>query len=196
MRDRLALAAVLTGVVVLAACSKGGSGAAPSAAPATVPSPPPAVLTDAQKKALLASLPAAYQAADIDNGEAKFAICKSCHTTAEGGGPMTGPNLWGVFSRKAGTSPGFAYSAGLQALCVTWDAPTIDKWVTNPWGDGPRHQDDLPRHDRCQGSARSGGLSQDRDQPAAIAGALKPPERTISKSGNYFCVRACANHLI
>ncbi len=132
MRDRLALAAVLIGAVTLSACSKGGNGPAPPAAPEAAPGPPAAALTDAQKKALLASLPAAYQGADIDNGEAKFAICKSCHTTAQGAGPMTGPNLWAVFGRKAGTSPGFAYSAGLVALGVTWDAGTIDKWITNP----------------------------------------------------------------
>ena len=45
---------------------------------ATVGAPP--TLTDAQKKALVAQLPAAYQGADLSNGEAKFALCRSCHT--------------------------------------------------------------------------------------------------------------------
>ncbi len=118
--------------LILAACSKGGSQSAPPAEPAAESAAPAATLTAAQKKALLASLPSAYQNADLDNGRAKFAICKSCHTTARGAGPMTGPNLWGVFGRKAGTSPGFAYSDGLKASGITWSAETIDNWIANP----------------------------------------------------------------
>jgi cytochrome c len=114
----------------LLGCSKpaapgdaGGSTTAAAAAPAP---------TDAQKKAILATLPAAYQSADLDNGQAKFATCKSCHTIAQGGDTMVGPNLWGVFGRKAGSLPGFAYSGGMKALGITWDADRINTWITRP----------------------------------------------------------------
>jgi cytochrome c len=121
----------------LVACGKTSSG--DNTAPAMVDngSSPPAVAaapTDAQKKTLLASLPAAYQSADLDNGQAKFALCQTCHTVGKGEVAMVGPNLWGVFGRKAGSAPGFDYSDGLKALGVTWDAPTIDKWISNPRG--------------------------------------------------------------
>ncbi len=89
-------------------------------------------LTDSQKKALVAQLPAAYQAADLSNGEAKFALCRSCHTTAQGGEAMTGPNLWGIFGRKAGSDATFTYSDDLKNAGWTWDADRIDKWITNP----------------------------------------------------------------
>jgi cytochrome c len=126
-------AIVLAASLILAACSKsGGSQSAPPAEPAAESAASAAPLTAAQKKALLANLPSAYQNADLDNGQAKFAICKSCHTTAQGAGPMTGPNLWGVFGRKAGTSPGFAYSDGLKASGITWNPEAIDKWIANP----------------------------------------------------------------
>jgi cytochrome c len=105
-----------------------------SAAPA--PPAPPAP-TDAQKKKALAALPAAYQGADLANGEAKFALCKSCHTTAPAGPDMTGPNLNGVFGRRAGTKPGFAYSDALKVSKITWDAAGIDKWIANPRADIP-----------------------------------------------------------
>ncbi|HVN02115.1 MAG TPA: cytochrome c family protein [Caulobacteraceae bacterium] len=101
----------------------GGQAAAPSA---------PVTLTDAQKKQLVAELPAAYQAADLSNGEAKFAVCRSCHTTAQGGDDMTGPNLWGIFGRKAGSKTGFAYSDDMKNAGWTWDADRLDKWITNP----------------------------------------------------------------
>jgi cytochrome c len=45
---------------------------------------------------------------------------------------MTGPNLWGIFGRKAGSRPGFTYSDDLKNAGWNWDADRIDKWITNP----------------------------------------------------------------
>jgi cytochrome c len=118
--------------LLLAACGKGSPEANGAPVADSGPSTVPAASTDAQKKAILATLPAAYQGADLDNGQAKFALCQSCHTVGKGQAPMVGPNLWGVFGRKAGSEPGFTYSDGMKALGVTWDAPTIDKWISNP----------------------------------------------------------------
>ena len=129
--------AVLTAAALLAACGKPAStDQASTAAP-----PPPATATastaaaapvSAQTKAVLATLPAAYQSADLDNGQAKFALCKSCHSVAKGGGNMVGPNLFGVFGRKAGGVADFSYSDGLKASGVVWDADTINQWIKGP----------------------------------------------------------------
>ncbi|HWF77310.1 MAG TPA: cytochrome c family protein [Caulobacteraceae bacterium] len=120
-------------VLALAACGQPSSNTANTAsASSSAPVGAPPALTDAQTKALIAQLPAAYQSADLSNGEAKFAICRSCHTLPEGGEDMTGPNLWGIFGRKAGSKPGFSYSDELKNAGWTWDADRIDKWITNP----------------------------------------------------------------
>lgn len=87
--------------------------------------------TEAQQ-AILASLPAPYQNADLYNGQAKFALCKACHSVARGAGAALGPNLWGVFGRRSGTAPGYAYSEGLKRLGVTWTARTLNSWIANP----------------------------------------------------------------
>ena len=89
-------------------------------------------MSDEDKKKAQAALPAPYNTADLSNGESKFALCSTCHTTAEGAPNMTGPNLHGVIGRKAASVPGFSYSDVLKATGWTWDAAHIDSWITDP----------------------------------------------------------------
>ena len=132
-RTRVLVLTMGLAALALGACGNGG-GAASNTASETTTAPPAAAptLTDAQKKALIAKLPAAYQSADLANGEAKFAICRSCHSLAQGGEDMTGPNLWGIFGRKAGSKPGYSYSDDMQKAGWTWDAGRLDAWIANP----------------------------------------------------------------
>jgi cytochrome c len=118
MRLSLALSAC---ALVLAGC--GPSQPAPPAQPK---------LTEAQRQAVLASLPAPYNTADLTNGEAKFQLCRSCHTVTEGGPNMTGPNLHGVFGRAAGANPTYKYSDALKGSGMTWDAQHLDAWLSGP----------------------------------------------------------------
>jgi cytochrome c len=130
---RVGAGVAAAGVLALAlmGCGPSGGGGASSGGPAPAPAAP-AALTDAQQKALISQLPAAYQGADLANGEARFAVCRSCHTAAQGGENMTGPNLWGVFGRKAGSHEGFSYSDDLRNAGWIWDADRINVWITNP----------------------------------------------------------------
>lgn len=65
------------------------------------------------------SLPAG--AADADRGERLFNDCRACHSVInETGeavvrGGRTGPNLYGVIGRHAGSVPGFHYSTSMIA---------------------------------------------------------------------------------
>ena len=128
---RIAVFAVAA--LALAGCGQPSSNTSSNAA-ASAPIGAPPELTDAQKKALVAELPAAYRGADLSNGEAKFAVCRACHTLNQGGDDMTGPNLWGIFGRKAGSKAGFTYSDDMKNAGWTWDAARIDTWITNPHG--------------------------------------------------------------
>ena len=110
----------------LASCGQGGDSKSAAAAPSR-PEPTPA-----EKAALLAALPAPYNAADLDNGRRVFARCRSCHTLTEGGPNMTGPNLYGVFGREAGGHPDYNYSAVVKAADFTWTAERLDHWLENP----------------------------------------------------------------
>lgn len=129
MRRILATALVATS---LAACGQSETSGTTDAGK-TVPSGAEAPeLSDAEKQALLASLPAPYSTADLANGEAKFALCRSCHTITPGGANMTGPNLHGVFGRKAAQVEGFRYSDAIKSSGIVWDAEHLDQWLAKP----------------------------------------------------------------
>jgi cytochrome c len=123
----LAVAIVVVGAAALAGCGQNG---ASSSSGTSAPPPPP--LTPAQVKTLVATLPAPYNTGDPQAGKAQFTQCAACHTTVQGGPNMTGPNLYGVFGRKAGSQPDYAYTDAMKAAGWTWDAARIDKWITNP----------------------------------------------------------------
>src|SRR5207237_433255 len=123
----LAAAALAT---LAAACNK-SQPAAPAGGDAAAPAAAPAVSAE-EKQKLLAALPAPYNTADVANGETKFGLCQSCHTITPGGANMTGPNLHGVFGRKAGANPDFKYSDAVKAAGFTWDADHLSQWLENP----------------------------------------------------------------
>ncbi len=125
---KISVLAMAAATLVLAGCGQNSSQSDQAAAPPA----PPAQATPDQVKTLLAALPAPYSTGDIVNGKAKFTQCAACHTTVQGGPNLTGPNLYGIFGRKAGSLDGFAYSDALKAAGWTWDAPRIDTWITNP----------------------------------------------------------------
>jgi cytochrome c len=112
-------------LAALTACGDGGGEAR---------SPRPAELTDAQRTAILASLPAPYSQGDLANGRQGFAQCRSCHTLTEGGPNLVGPNLYGVFGRKVGTKEGYQYSEAVQKADFIWDGAHLDRWLADPRG--------------------------------------------------------------
>src|SRR5208337_342080 len=68
----------------------------------------------------------AQNAGDAQRGAQVFAQCKICHSL-EAGKNMLGPSLHGLFGRKAGSVPGFAYSpARVRAsACASSGSTTI-----------------------------------------------------------------------
>jgi len=65
-------------------------------------------------------------------GEAAFRqSCGACHSL-EPSQTRMGPPLNGVFQRKAGSVPGYAYSDALKTAGITWDRKTLDRFLKSP----------------------------------------------------------------
>ena len=89
-------------------------------------------------------MPVAVRAADATAGQTAFARCKICHTLEAGGRSPVGPNLHGVFGRKAGSLGGYAYSAAMKNSGIVWDDETLAKYLRDPRGSMPGNKMAFP----------------------------------------------------
>jgi cytochrome c len=64
-------------------------------------------------------------------GKVVFARCAACHSITPGENRL-GPNLAGVVGRKAGTLPGYSYSAAMKGSGVIWTPAQLDAYLANP----------------------------------------------------------------
>ncbi len=97
--------------------------------------------------ALVAIAAPAFADGDAAKGENEFKKCKACHSiVADDGteivkGGRTGPNLYGVVGRVAGSVEDFRYGKGLEdaaAAGFVWTPEAIAEYVVDPkaWLDG------------------------------------------------------------
>jgi len=68
-------------------------------------------------------------AGDPEHGKIVYQACMACHSLDD---DDVGPRHRGVIGRPAGSVEGYAYSPALRRSGLTWDAATLDRWLTNP----------------------------------------------------------------
>ena len=80
---------------------------------------------------LLAAAAAAYAPAALaaPDGEQIYARCLACHALAY---DRVGPRHCGLFGRRAGSVPGFAYTPAMRGSGIVWSAATLDRFLAAP----------------------------------------------------------------
>ena len=81
--------------------------------------------------ATLAAAGMAWADGDAARGEKKFEECAACHALQKGV-QSVGPDLHGVFGRKAASLEDFRYSPALKRSGITWTPQTMDEFVADP----------------------------------------------------------------
>jgi cytochrome c len=72
---------------------------------------------------------AGASAADPSGADIYRQKCGSCHSLAAN---RVGPAHKGVFGRRAGLVPGYAYSPALKGSGIVWNEKTLDQWLAGP----------------------------------------------------------------
>jgi len=68
-------------------------------------------------------------AGDARRGEEIYSRCLACHALEY---DRTGPRHCGLFGRRAGSVPGFAYSDAMRRSRIIWNDATLERFIADP----------------------------------------------------------------
>lgn len=74
-----------------------------------------------------------YQNADLEYGRKLAMQCRTCHSFEQRASSPLGPNLRGLFGRRAASLDDFAYSPALAQADFIWTPRALDAWIAAPW---------------------------------------------------------------
>lgn len=148
----LVSAAALGLAVTIGACSPAAEAPAPAPAaetpaPAAEPAPAPAEPAPAAETTPAPAAPTEVTAqtvalditdasgtkwsGDTARGQTVFKKCTQCHSAVEGKNG-TGPSLYGIVGRPAGSIPNFRYSEANKTSGITWTEQQMFEYLENP----------------------------------------------------------------
>jgi cytochrome c len=69
---------------------------------------------------------------DAATGERAFKQCASCHQVGANAHGGFGPELNGLFGRRAGSTPDYAYSDAMKRSGIVWDERSLSAFLHDP----------------------------------------------------------------
>jgi cytochrome c len=69
---------------------------------------------------------------DAATGARAFKQCASCHQVGINARAGFGPQLNGLFGRRAGSTPDFAYSDAMKRSGIVWDERSLAAYLRDP----------------------------------------------------------------
>ena len=76
---------------------------------------------------------AADLAAKLARGERLFGSrCASCHSVGPAARSGFGPQLNGLYGRRAGSAPGYRYSPAMASSAIVWNDKTLAAFLDSP----------------------------------------------------------------
>jgi len=145
---RPACAALALVVALLGGCERAAPPSAGSAAPPPVatsphapaesgnaaePAAPSAAFDVGEIKSAAEYLQeAAFTNADVRRGQLLSLACAACHSLGAGEPTIVGPNLHGMFGRRAAAVVGFDYSPALRDSGLVWTPRALEAWLADP----------------------------------------------------------------
>jgi len=116
----------------------------------------PVALLPACLSALLALAGCSRGTGPVD-GATVFKPCASCHQIGPSARGGFGPQLNGLFGRRAGATPDFTYSEPMKRSGIVWDERTLAAFLRDPDKTVPGTK------------MRFWGISDERDMAALLA---------------------------
>ena len=129
-----------------------------------------------------------HSTGDAEKGAKTYKKCKSCHMIvsdtgeeiAKGG--KSGPNLYGVIGRAAGSVEGYKYSASLMAAGeagLVWDEATLAAWSQDPRAFLREYLDDSSAKSNMKFKLKKGG-----EDVAAYLATFSPAPAEAAEEGS------------
>jgi cytochrome c len=81
--------------------------------------------------AAIAALQGCSSSAPVD-GAAAFQKCASCHAVGPNAHAAFGPQLNGLFGRRAGSTPDYVYSDAMKHSNIVWNDATLAAFLRDP----------------------------------------------------------------
>jgi nitrite reductase (NO-forming) len=126
---------------------------------------------------------------DAAAGRLVWRKCQACHSL-EPGKTIIGPSLAGILGRKAGSEPGYDYSAAMKHADIVWDAKNLDAYLSDPQKAVPGNKMPFPglktaddRADIIAFFGASGAASQTAPAGGAAPANKPPPQSAEAPKG-------------